>query len=56
MPKIMAEIEVPIDCRDCEHFDFYSETCNLFDDDVFYDVDKDIYEHCWKCKQAEVKE
>lgn len=55
MPKIKVEIEVPSDCRDCEHFDFYSEVCNLFDDDVFYDEDKDTYERCWKCTQAEVK-
>lgn len=54
MRKIRVEAEVPNDCRDCEHFNFCSETCDLFDEDVFYDEDKDIYEHCWKCKQAEV--
>ena len=54
--KIKVEIEVPSDCRDCEHFDFHLEVCNLFNDDVFYDDDKDIYERCDKCKQAEVKD
>lgn len=56
MAKIKVEIEVPRDCRDCEHFDFYSEVCNLFNYDVFYDDYKDIYERCDECKQAEVKE
>lgn len=56
MAKISVEIEVPSDCRDCEHFDFNLEVCNLFNDDVFYDEDKDIYERCDKCKQAEVKD
>ena len=56
MPKIKVEIEVPIDCRYCEHFDFNLEVCNLFNDDVFYDEDKDIYERCDKCKQAEVED
>lgn len=32
MPKIRIELKVPNDCRDCEHFDFYLEMCNLFDD------------------------
>ena len=54
--KIRLEIEVPRDCRDCEHFYFNSEVCNLFNDDVFYDEDKDIYEHCNECKQSEVKD
>ena len=56
MPKIQVEIEVPRDCRDCEHFDFYLEVCNLFNNDVFYDEDKDIYERCKECEQAEVEE
>lgn len=56
MPKIKVEIEVPRDCRDCEHFDFYLEVCNLFNNDVFYDEDKDIYERCKECEQAEVEE
>lgn len=56
MAKIKVEIEVPRDCRDCEHFDFYSEVCNLFNYDVFYDDYKDIYERCEECKKAEVKE
>jgi hypothetical protein len=56
MPKIRVEVEVPNDCRDCEHFDFYLEVCNLFNNDVFYDEDKDIYERCKECKQAEVEE
>ena len=56
MSKIRVEIEVPIDCRYCEHFDFHLEVCNLFNDDVFYDNDKDIYERCDKCKQAEVED
>lgn len=30
MAKIKVEIEVPRDCRDCEHFDFNLEVCNLF--------------------------
>ena len=47
---------MPRDCRDCEHFDFYLEVCNLFNDDVFYDEDKDIYERCKECEQAEVEE
>ena len=55
MPKIKVEIEVPRDCRDCEHFDFYLEVCNLFNNDVFYDEDKDIYERCNECKQSEVQ-
>ena len=54
--KIKVEIEVSNDCRDCEYFDFNLEVCNLFNDDVFYDEYKDIYEHCDKCKQAEVKD
>ena len=54
--KIKVEIEVPRDCRDCEYFDFNLEVCNIFNDDVFYDKDKDIYERCNKCKQAEVKD
>ena len=54
MPKIKVEIEVPIDCRDCKHFDFNLEVCNIFNDDIFYDYDKDIYERCNECKQAEV--
>ena len=54
MPKIKVEIEVPIDCRDCEYFDFNLEVCNIFNDDVFYDDGKDIYERCNECKQAEV--
>ena len=53
--KIKVEIEVPRDCRDCEYFDFNLEVCNIFNDDVFYDKDKDIYERCDKCKQAEVQ-
>ena len=53
MPKIRVELEVPNDCRDCEHFDSYLEVCNLFNNDVFYDEDKDIYERCKECKQAE---
>ena len=56
MAKIKVEVEVPNDCRDCVHFDFYSEVCNLFNDDVFYDEDTDVYEHCDKCKLAEVKD
>ena len=56
MPKIRIEIKVPRDCRDCEHFDFHLEVCTLFNDDVLYDDDKDIYEHCNECKQAEVKD
>lgn len=56
MPKIKVEVEVPNDCRDCEHFDFYLEVCNLFNNDVFYDEDKDIYERCNECEQAEVEE
>ena len=56
MVKIRVELEVPIDCRDCEHFDFHSEVCNLFNDDIFYDEDKDTYERCWKCTQAEVED
>lgn len=56
MSKIKIEIEVPIDCRDCEYFDFNLEVCNIFNDDVFYDEDKDIYERCNECKQAEVKD
>ena len=56
MAMINVEIEVPYDCRDCEHFDLYLEVCNLFNDDVFYDEDKDIYEHCNECKQAEVED
>ena len=55
MPKIKVESKVPIDCRDCEHFDFNLEVWNLFNSDVFYDDDKDIYERCDKCKQAEVE-
>ena len=56
MPKIRGEVEVPRDCRDGEHFDVFLEVCNLFNDDVFYDDDKDIYERCNECKQAEVEE
>lgn len=55
MAKIRVELEVPSDCRDCEHFDFNLEVCNIFNDDVFYDDYKDIYERCDKCNQAEVK-
>lgn len=57
MPKIRVEIEVPRDCcDDCQFFDFSLEMCNLFDDEVFYDVDKEIYVRCKQCKQAEVEE
>ena len=56
MAKIRVEIEVPRDCRDCEYFDFNLEVCNIFNDDVFYDKDKYIYERCNECKQAEVKD
>lgn len=57
MPKIRVEIEVPRDCcDDCQFFNFSLEMCNLFDDDVFYDEDKDIYERCKQCKQAEMEE
>ena len=56
MPKISIEVEVPNDCRDCEHFDSYLEVCNLFNDDIFYNEDKDIYEHCKECEQTEVEE
>ena len=56
MAKIKVEIEVPKDCRDCEHFDFNLEVCYIFNDEVFYDDDKYIYERCDKCKQAEVED
>ena len=56
MPKIRVKVEVPNDCRDCEHFDSYLEVCNLFNDDIFYNEDKDIYEHYKECEQAEVEE
>ena len=56
MAKIKVEIEVPRDCRECKHFDFHLEVCKLFNSDVFYDEDKDVYEHCNECKQAEVKD
>ena len=56
MAKIKIEIEVPKDCRDCEYFDFNLEVCNIFNDDVFYDKDKDIYERCNECKQAEIED
>lgn len=56
MAKIKVEIEVPRDCRECKYFDFHFEVCKLFNSDVFYDEDKDVYEHCNECKQAEVKD
>lgn len=56
MPKIKIEIEVPKDCGDCKYFHFHSEVCNLFDEDVFFDDDEEVYERCWECKQAEVED
>ena len=58
MPKIRVELEVPRDCRDCEHR--YGNKCNLFDRELtsYGNIRDDDwgYIRCDECKQADDEE
>lgn len=56
MPKIKVELEVPDYCKDCGFFDDECKWCKFFDTAVFYNKNKNLYERCEQCKQAEVEE
>lgn len=56
MAKTRAEFEVPNSCLCCRFFDDECMWCTLFDTAVFYNKNKDTYERCDKCKQAEAKD
>ena len=56
MPKIRVEFKVPDDCKYCGFFDDECKWCTILDTAVFYNENKNIYERCDECKQAEVEE
>lgn len=55
MPKIRIEFKVPDDCKYCGFFDDECKWCTILDTAVFYNENKNIYERCDECKQAEVE-
>lgn len=54
MRKIM--VEVPKNCAFCIYFDLDLQWCKLFYTDIYPDDENTIYEPCYECKQAEVKD
>lgn len=54
MAKIQVMVDVPNDdCGLCDYYDCNCEQCLIFGESIYYDEDKDCYERCFACKQAQ---